>query len=67
MVDFAAYKDGFTLLELTRKYYREAGLDARALDLLIREVRHAAQPGGQPDAPIHGFYLSNIRAARRLP
>jgi hypothetical protein len=24
----AAYEDGFTLLELTRKYYREAGLDA---------------------------------------
>jgi 2,4'-dihydroxyacetophenone dioxygenase len=32
----AAYEDGFTLLELTRKYYREAGLDARQLDLLIR-------------------------------
>jgi 2,4'-dihydroxyacetophenone dioxygenase len=32
----AAYEDGFTLLELTRKYYREAGLDARELDLLIR-------------------------------
>ncbi len=32
----AAYEDGFTALELTRKYYREAGLDARALDLLIR-------------------------------
>ncbi len=34
--DFAAYEDGFTLLELTRKYYREAGLDARQLDLLVR-------------------------------
>src|ERR1700676_4558130 len=33
---FAAYEDGFTLLELTRKYYREAGLDARQLDLLVR-------------------------------
>lgn len=33
---FAAYEDGFTLLELTRKYYREAGLDASKLDLLIR-------------------------------
>ena len=33
---FAAYEDGFTALELTRKYYREAGLDERALDLLIR-------------------------------
>jgi 2,4'-dihydroxyacetophenone dioxygenase len=32
----AAYEDGFTLLELTRKYYREAGLDAHQLDLLIR-------------------------------
>jgi hypothetical protein len=33
---FAAYEDGFTLLELSRKYYREAGLDARKLDLLVR-------------------------------
>src|SRR5437762_7985115 len=33
---FAAYEDGFTLLELTRKYYREAGLDVRQLDTLIR-------------------------------
>jgi 2,4'-dihydroxyacetophenone dioxygenase len=33
---FAAYEDGFTLLELCRKYYREAGLDPRRLDLLIR-------------------------------
>jgi len=33
---FAAYEDGFTMLELTRKYYREAGLDASRLDLLIR-------------------------------
>jgi len=32
----AAYEDGFTALELTRKYYREAGLDARELDLLVR-------------------------------
>ena len=32
----AAYEDGFTLLDLTRKYYREAGLDVRQLDLLIR-------------------------------
>jgi len=29
---FAAYEDGFTALELTRKYYREAGLDVRQLD-----------------------------------
>jgi quercetin dioxygenase-like cupin family protein len=33
---FGAYEDGFTLLELTRKYYREAGLDVRQLDLLVR-------------------------------
>ena len=33
---FAAYEDGFTLLELTRKHYREAGLDLRKLDALIR-------------------------------
>jgi hypothetical protein len=26
-----------------------------------------AQPGGQPDAPIHGFYLASGSAARRLP
>jgi quercetin dioxygenase-like cupin family protein len=32
----AAYEDGFTLLELTRKYYREAGLNLRELDLLVR-------------------------------
>ncbi len=32
----AAYEDGFTLLELTRKYYREAGLDVRQLGLLVR-------------------------------
>jgi 2,4'-dihydroxyacetophenone dioxygenase len=32
----AAYEDGFTFLELTRKYYRDAGLDVRQLDLLIR-------------------------------
>jgi len=33
---FAAYEDGFTVLELTRKYYRESGLDERELDLLVR-------------------------------
>ena len=33
---FAAYEDGFTLLELTRKHYRETGLDARDLDQLVR-------------------------------
>jgi quercetin dioxygenase-like cupin family protein len=33
---FAAYEDGFSALELTRKYYREAGLDIGPLDLLIR-------------------------------
>ena len=35
---FAAYEDGFTALELTRKYYREADLDERQLDLLVRLV-----------------------------
>ncbi len=33
---FAAYKDGFTLLELTRKCCRQAGLNARQLDLMTR-------------------------------
>ena len=33
---FAAYEDGFTALELSRKYYREAGLDERKLDALVR-------------------------------
>jgi quercetin dioxygenase-like cupin family protein len=33
---FGAYEDGFTALEFCRKYYREAGLDVRELDLLIR-------------------------------
>ena len=33
---FAAYEDGFTLLELTRKHYREAKLDTGKLDLLVR-------------------------------
>jgi len=33
---FAAYEDGFTLLELCRKYYRDAGLDPGQLDLLVR-------------------------------
>jgi 2,4'-dihydroxyacetophenone dioxygenase len=33
---FAAYEDGFTFLELSRKYYREAGLDVHQLDLLVR-------------------------------
>ena len=33
---FAAYEDGFTALELTRNYYREAGLDPKRLDALIR-------------------------------
>jgi 2,4'-dihydroxyacetophenone dioxygenase len=33
---FAAYEDGFSILELCRKHYRQAGLDARQLDLLVR-------------------------------
>jgi len=36
MVLSAAYEDGFTLRELTRKHYREAGLDALKLNLLVR-------------------------------
>ena len=32
----AAYEDGFTALEMTRKHYRETGLDVRELDSLIR-------------------------------
>jgi hypothetical protein len=33
---FAAYEDGFSLLELCRKYYQQAGLDVSRLDELIR-------------------------------
>jgi 2,4'-dihydroxyacetophenone dioxygenase len=33
---FAAYEDGFSLLELCRKYYQQAGLDVRQLETLIR-------------------------------
>jgi len=33
---FAAYEDGFTLLELTRNHYCEAGLDLKKLNALIR-------------------------------
>ena len=33
---FAAYEDGFSALELCRNYYREAGLDVKQLDELIR-------------------------------
>ena len=33
---FAAYEDGFSLLELSRKHYRQAGLDVRHLDALVR-------------------------------
>jgi 2,4'-dihydroxyacetophenone dioxygenase len=33
---FTAYEDGFSALELSRKYYREAGLDVGQLDKLIR-------------------------------
>jgi hypothetical protein len=31
-----AYEDGFSILDLCRKYYREAGLDVAYLDSLIR-------------------------------
>jgi len=33
---FAAYEDGFSLLQLTRKYYQDASLDVTKLDALIR-------------------------------
>ena len=33
---FAAYEDGFTILEVSRNYYRDAGLDVKQLDELIR-------------------------------
>jgi hypothetical protein len=33
---FGAYEDGFSSLEFCRNYYREAGLDPRELDALIR-------------------------------
>lgn len=33
---FAAYEDGFSLLEVCRNYYREAGLDVQQLDALFR-------------------------------
>ena len=36
---FAAYEDGFSILELCRKHYRQAGLDVRHLDLLVRQLR----------------------------
>jgi hypothetical protein len=28
---------------------------------------HGAQPVGQPDASIHGFYFASVSAARRSP
>ncbi len=33
---FAAYEDGFSILALCRKHYRQAGLDERELNLLVR-------------------------------
>ena len=33
---FAAYEDGFSLLEVCRTHYRNVGLDLRQLDALIR-------------------------------
>ncbi len=32
----AAFEDGFSALEFSRKFYREAGLDVGKLDLRIR-------------------------------
>ena len=34
----AAYEDGFTMLALTRKYYREVGLDVRQLESNIHDI-----------------------------
>ena len=34
--NFAAYEDGFTILELARAHYRDQGLDVSRLDALIR-------------------------------
>jgi hypothetical protein len=39
----AAYEDGFTLLELCRNHYREAGLDAGELDPRVRQQREVAK------------------------
>jgi len=33
---FGSYEDGFTMLEMCRKHYRQVGLDVRQLDRLIR-------------------------------
>jgi len=33
---FAAYEDGSSALELCRSHYRDAGLDVKLLDALIR-------------------------------
>lgn len=33
---FVGYDDGFTMLELARKHYRQVGLDPKALDEMIR-------------------------------
>lgn len=33
---FGAYEDGFSALDLSRKFYREVGLDVAQLDLRIR-------------------------------
>ena len=34
--EFQGYDDGFTLLEMARKHYREVGLDVSELDLMVR-------------------------------
>ena len=33
---FAAYEDGFSLLQLCRKHYQQAGLDVNKLDQMVR-------------------------------
>ena len=36
---FGSYEDGFTMLEMSRKHYREVGLDPTLLDARIRQSR----------------------------
>jgi len=40
--------------------------EAGCLETVIRD-QLGAEPGGQPGAPIHGFYLARVHAAHRLP
>ena len=38
MVGLRAYEDGFKVLELSRKHYREVGLDVGELDAMVRRL-----------------------------